>query len=329
MLSSLFTKKINIIDSIDYCSTNDIHRQIVVVHNPGEQFWPAENMAFFKTSSTSNKGTAWLTGTFFPTSGLSCTHEDSPEVIRNYSECDKDNMSHSMGHITKMSNYTTIYELSGRKLGIAYYSALHSFINDLCDALNEQVFRKFNEKHLEILIQEFPILDMSEMITNLFTTIRSYFLTEDQLKLSYQLTPNNTGLWGVKFGDFLLSDFCRERWGPLPKFNVPSNVQCTPNANSVYRFIVDNGANIEFKTLEHIIRREITSNIDMYFDFNNDVVMHFIKVNNKLINDKKEEIQEIQDEIMQIIAKNKNKKKNKTKQRKYKQKKQRKSKKTR
>jgi hypothetical protein len=90
----------------------------------------------------------------------------------------------------------------------------------------------------------------AKYIFALEATIQNYFLTEEQLKLSYQLTPDNTGLWGFRFGDFSLSEFCRVRWGPLPKFNVPPVEICTPNTDSIYNFIRDNNANIEFDDMQ-------------------------------------------------------------------------------
>ena len=58
-------------------------------------------------------------------------------------------------------------------------------------------------------------------ISEAFNAFSSYFISEQQMKISYQLTPPNTGLWGWRFGNFELSEFCKERWGNPPHFVVP------------------------------------------------------------------------------------------------------------
>jgi hypothetical protein len=240
-----------IISSIDYCDYLDTHRQIVIVSASGEQFWPVQNMAFFRTSGTSNDGTEWLRGTFYPTSGLTCKHRDTPDIIRNYAECLKGNRDHVSGHIAKMSDYTTV---RGFRVSTP---DLFPFMRDLFDGALlpaiTRVFPGYPHKQVDDTMLSYPGFGSDighKYIFALEATIQNYFLTEEQLKLSYQLTPDNTGLWGFRFGDFSLSEFCRLRWGLLPKFNVPRVETCTPNTDSIYTFIRDNNANIEFDDMQ-------------------------------------------------------------------------------
>ena len=232
-------KHVEIINSIDYCDKANIHRQFVIVSKSGEQFWSTSNMTFFRTSGTSNEGTAWLTGTFYPTSGLTCKPYSSSNKIFNYNECETKKSTHFKGHIAKMSDYTSLPSMR------IYTFELFGFMQDLIDALNTNF----------ILTDEFvnyPNYGIKS-INMLENAILDYFLTEDQLKLSYQLTPENTGLWGFRLGNFSLSEFCRQRWGPLPKFDVPDVEQCTENSDDVYTFIVANKANIEFDDMKREI----------------------------------------------------------------------------
>jgi len=233
-------ESVEIINSIDYCDKADIHRQFVILPKSGQQFWSTPNMTFFRTTGTSNEGTAWLTGTFYPTSGLTCKPYSSSNKICNYNECETKKKTHFKGHIAKMSDYTSLPSMR------IYTFELFEFMKDLIKALLNINF---------ILTDEFvnyPNYGI-ESINMLENAILDYFLTEDQLKLSYQLTPDNTGLWGFRFGDFSLSEFCRQRWGPLPKFNVPDIEQCRENSDDVHRFIRDNRANIEFDDMKREI----------------------------------------------------------------------------
>jgi hypothetical protein len=257
--SSASTASLEIIDSIDYCDTNETHRQIVIVPKSGEQFWPTQNMAFFKTSGTSNEGTGWLSGTFYPTSGLTCKHGGTRDIIRNYEQCEKDNPGHFNGHIAKMSDYTSVRE---HRIITPY---LFQFMTDLFDGVLRstitQVFPGYPYKAIDDKMLSYPDFGSDigdKYIFNLEKTIKNYFLTEDQLKLSYQLTPDNTGLWGFRFGDFSLSEFCRERWGPLPKFNVPPIELCRDNSDDVYDFIRENIANIEFDDMQSQVSQLLT-----------------------------------------------------------------------
>jgi hypothetical protein len=249
-----------IINSIDYCDARDTHRQIVIVPKSGEQFWPVQNIAFFRTSGTSNEGTGWLSGTFYPTSGLTCKHRDTPETIRNYAECVKGNNDHVTGHITKMSDYNTRRIFS---LGLIDFMK-HLFDGELLVKINS-VFPYYPRVKITTAMLSYPgfgtLEGAAQYITTLETVIMNYFLTEEQLKLSYQLTPDNTGLWGFKFGDFSLSEFCRQRWGPLPKFNVPDIEQCRENSDDIYRFIVANNANVDFDDMKSQVLSQIKTQV--------------------------------------------------------------------
>lgn len=226
----------DIINSIDYCDAVGIHRQFVIVPKSGQQFWGAPNIAFFRTTGSSNEETEWLKDTFYPTSGLTCKSYDSSKKNCNYNECDTKKPTYFKGHIAKMSDYTSLPSMR------IYTFELFEFMKGLIEVLNSASF---------ILTDEFYPNYGIESINMLEKAFLDYFLTEDQLKLSYQLTPDNTGLWGFRLGNFSLSEFCRKRWGQLPKFHVPPYPeQCTENTDDVYRFIVNNNANIEFDNMK-------------------------------------------------------------------------------
>jgi hypothetical protein len=246
---------VDIIGSIDYCERyrEDTYRQTVIVPTSGEQFWPAKNMAFFKSTGTSNKGCEWLRGTFFPTSGITCRKRDD-ETIYNYAECVKGDPNHFAGHITKMSDYTRLI-----------LPDLMNFMRDLFDGVllpqMSRVFPLYPRTKITDEMLTYPSFGHGafQYIDKLAEIISDYFLTEEQLKLSYQLTADNTGLWGFTFMTFSLSDFCRQRWGALPKFNVPNiNIeQCASDTGDVYDFIVRNGANIEFDVMKIAVSSQI------------------------------------------------------------------------
>jgi hypothetical protein len=226
----------DIINSIDYCDAVGIHRQFVII-NKRDSVWNTPNIAFFRTTGSSNEETEWLKDTFYPTSGLTCKPYDFSKKICNYNDCDTKKMTYFKGHIAKMSDYTSLPSMR------IYTFELFVFMKDLIDVLNSTSF---------ILTDEFvnyPNYGI-ESINMLEKAFLDYFLTEEQLKLSYQLTPDNTGLWGFRLGNFSLSEFCRKRWGTLPKFHVPYTEQCTENTDEVYRFIVNNDANIEFDDMK-------------------------------------------------------------------------------
>jgi hypothetical protein len=268
---------ISIEGAVNYQSRG--HNRLLVVcrvdklYDAPETFWPTPNMTFFLSTGTSNinKGYEWLRGTFFPTSGLACSsfveNQEESEAnmvvnnkISDFHEC-TDSRRQLKGHIVKMSDYMS------EGFGSVFYGLEH-FLDDLGKELLQVILKDFdtiicsrfdkdNLSNRDYLMSKYPDLMNANNATNdkIFNLNNAftYFITEQQLKLSYCLTPDNTGLWSFTCGDFSLSEFCKKRWGNPSKIYLP-DIETITGVDEAYDFIVSQNANIEFSEMKKIIK---------------------------------------------------------------------------
>jgi hypothetical protein len=271
--------------------TDTDSRLFVICRHPEsstpETFWVRPNIVFFRSTGTSNKerGFEWLRGTFLPTTGLSCSEqtfqEDADgnktiyiEKIVDFGCNENEEIRRKRGHISKMSDYTNIK--GDTTIFIGLESFLHDMIAELDYQLRDIVSFGLTDESIKTLIEKYPDLIHTEkdrstgtQISVLFNAFTSYFLTEQQLKISYLLTGKNTGLWSFKCGTFSLSDFCIKRWStesePMLSMLKSQNIgdyaarnffAGYKDVNETYEFIESNGANVEFSEMTEIIQRQ-------------------------------------------------------------------------
>ena len=181
-------------------------------------------------------------------------------TISDFHEC-ADSRRQLKGHIVKMSDYMS------KGFGSVFYGLEH-FLDDLGKELLQVILKDFdiiicsrfdkdNLSNRDYLMVKYPDLmnannATNQKIFNLYNAF-SYFITEQQLKLSYCLTSDNTGLWSFTCGDFSLSEFCKKRWGDPSKIYLPDSATIA-GVDEAYDFIVSQNANIEFSEMKEIIK---------------------------------------------------------------------------
>jgi hypothetical protein len=213
-------------------------RQVIILPYEPDLLWQIPNIAYFRSSGTSNQGCGWLCGTFFPTGGIT-----TKEKINNKTMF-QDECVGTMGHLLKMSDITNGATRNG----------IIKSIDSFYDSLSLEI-----DKFLE---REPRTLYITPSILSLFDAFNTYFLSEQQLILSYRLsfTPDllhHVGLWGwectdTKNNTYSLSDFCNRRWGNLPPIDVPSNVSIISSEDAC-NFIKHHQANVIFEEMHSII----------------------------------------------------------------------------
>lgn len=216
-------------------------RQLVILpYGVIDEYWRNANIVYFRSSGTSNENCGWLCGTFFPTGGIT-TKIISEKTTEFNSEC-----RDTGGHLLKMSD---IVNNVGTFIGIEPFSlALANVLGDII--YSEPVFQK------TIKPPEFDNYSAGPSIQQVFDAFNAYFISEQQLILSYQLTPPNIGLWGWRFGNFSLAKFCQERWGMIPHIMVPPlSVVDKLNKEDTCNFIKRYGASVDLDILRDSLKR--------------------------------------------------------------------------
>lgn len=225
--------------SIIYKSEHGVEpeRQIVILPYVRDEYWQNTNIAYFRSTGSSNEGCGWLCGTFFPTGGITTKIKEGGKTIGINSECPG-----TEGHLLKMSD---IINNVGVFVGIeSFCTTLALVIEDII--YSPSVFKKTPKP------PEFDNYMAGPTINEVFNAFNSYFISEQQLMLSYQLTPPNLGLWGWRFGNFVLADFCKSRWGDIPHIMAPP-LSAVPKLNkeTTCNFIKQHDASVNFDVLHN------------------------------------------------------------------------------
>ncbi len=218
-------------------------RQVIILPYERDELWEIPNIAYFRSSGTSNEGCGWLCGTFFPTGGIT-TKIKLDEKTRINDEC-----VGTGGHLLKMSDITNRVCSSGVVRSIdSFYTAFATELN---------IFLNQGQDRTRIT---------APTIIQLFDAFSTYFLSEQQLLLSYRLSfayseegLHHIGLWGWKCTNtnnnetFKLSDFCNTRWGGrcLP-ISIPNRVEILNSVKSC-EFIKRHSASVNFEEMRIII----------------------------------------------------------------------------
>jgi hypothetical protein len=214
-------------------------RQLVILpYGNSDAYWQNSNITYFRSSGTSNEGCGWLCNTFFPTGGITTKIVENKKTVGIDETC-----AGTAGHLLKMSDIIN---------NVGVFVGIEQFCMALATILEDIVFKDIYRKPKRT---EFSNYD-SATVTDAFSAFFSYFISEQQMKLSYQLTPPNTGLWGWRFGNFELSEFCKERWGDLPHFVVPplSSLRILNNEDTC-EFLKQEDASVNFSVLHDLFAR--------------------------------------------------------------------------
>jgi len=208
-------------------------RQVIILPYESDELWRKPNIAYFRSSGTSNEGCGWLCGTFFPTGGITTKIKDGKKTVGIDDTCDG-----TEGHLLKMSDITNGATSNG------IIRSISSFYAALADVL----FRYFNSNTV-------PKNISSPTILNLFDVFNTYFLSEQQLLLSYRLSFTHSeeglhhiGLWGWECKTFKLSDFCNTRWGNPTPINIPISINILDNTGAC-EFIKHYNASVNFEEM--------------------------------------------------------------------------------
>jgi hypothetical protein len=247
------------------------------------------SMIFFQSSGTSNTGSDWLSGTFFPTTGMSCHEGEGKNAIFNEyndhtglglgkpktynqnitikfgdgneeeEEEDEEEKIHTSnkivphvhGHIVKMGNYVKKYH-SDKNPSTGFmvfyeFIQLHDFLLFLSNKFTNELKKLLDNQELINNYKGFIITKDSSHFYKLFKAITNYFYCEEELKISYQLSDNNEGLWNWTYCNISFRDMCRERWGDLQKINKirrPNNYYL--NVDDLNKYFIEKQANISF-----------------------------------------------------------------------------------
>lgn len=233
----IITEKGNGPISIIYRSeqAGEAERQIVILPYLRDAYWQNTNIAYFRSSGTSNENCGWLCGTFFPTGGITTKIRDGDKTIGINSECPG-----TEGHLLKMSDIIS---------NVGVFIGIEPFCLKLAKVIGDIIFSPtvFKQKTKP---PEFDNYDAGPTIEQVFNAFTSYFISEQQLMLSYQLTPPNIGLWGWRFGNFVLADFCKGMWGNIPHIMAPPlSALSKLNKESTCNFIKQHDASVNFDVL--------------------------------------------------------------------------------
>ena len=210
-------------------------RQVIILpyENDDGALWKKPNIAYFRSSGTSNKGCGWLCGTFFPTGGITTKIRDGKKTVGINDTCDE-----TEGHLLKMSDITN----GATILGIV--RSIDSFYTTLANVLLPFFKNKPANRNLP-----------APTILNLFDAFNTYFLTEYQILLSYRLSftggSEHIGLWGWKYDTFKLSDFCNNRWENPTPITIPTR-NIILNNTGACEFIKEHNANVNFEEMQRI-----------------------------------------------------------------------------
>lgn len=218
-------------------------RQIVILPYERSDLWQIPNIAYFRSSGTSNKGCGWLCGTFFPTGGITTKAKISGKSTFD-EEC-----RGTGGHLLKMSDITNDTSVQG------IIKSIYSFYTDLATEIDR------------FFVQELPRkLYITPTIFELFDAFNTYFLSEHQLLLSYRLSftedlHDHIGLWGWECTDsknktYKLSDFCNKRWSNPTPINVPNRDINIMSSEGACNFIKQNNASVEFNEIHERIAED-------------------------------------------------------------------------
>jgi hypothetical protein len=240
-------------------------REIVIYHDFYNCSWPTNKMIFFKSSGTSNISSAWLSNTYFPTTGLSC-HGETDEIpfFNEYNDhAGIETLRHVHGHIVKMSDYNNFLKIKTRqKMSTPYYEfkQLSPFYKNLLDTLNTFFTDDFIRNNKELIIARKSKYNF-KYFADLIKSIQDYFSCEEQIKISYSLSDNNQGLWSWEFCDITFVDICKQIWGgTLPsKINKIKTTDITNeylNTDETNEYLLSKNANVSFKDFLNFIDEE-------------------------------------------------------------------------
>lgn len=285
--------------------------------------WPTENMAFFKSTGSSNIANAWLSNTYFPTNGLSCHVENAEASINIFNDYGEhhglENTRHVHGHIIKLSDYTKYLKNKERNekqkpLNVYYeFKELEPFYKFLVDKLTYFVTNEsFIDKNKDLILEKKEIYKNFNYYDKLIKTIADYFSCEEQLKISYSLSDNNEGLWNWEFCNITFVDICKERWGELPekinKVKSPDITKDYLNTDETYNYLISKNAYTNFNMfLEFIQTRDLFIRHQDFSSFLNKYNQNYMVNNstlvvNKALNYKKREEKRLQQLAPPIIA---------------------------
>jgi hypothetical protein len=236
------------IPSIILRNDSEPDRQLVILpYEPDDLGWQIPNIVYFRSSGTSNEGCGWLCGTFFPTGGITTKIKQNKKTVGINDDC-----AGTEGHLLKMSDI-----MSG-VTSVGINKNIDSFYTMLANAIN--VFLQFEEVR-----PAQRTLYITPTILDLFNAFSTYFLSEQQLLLSYRLSITHSdegwqhiGLWGWECtgsknkNTFKLSDFCKERWGNPSPIDIPNKVDIM-NKEDACIFIKENNANVNFEGMKKIL----------------------------------------------------------------------------
>lgn len=239
----------NIAESFIYMDEEERKPREMVIYNIINFLWPTKKIAFFKSTGSSNIDTNWLSGTYFPTNGLSCHIENTENNINIFNKYNihdgLESMRHVHGHIIKLSDYTKFLknkEKVERSLGYTtiYYEFkdLGPFYKYLINKLTYYVTNKeFINANKDLIIINSEKYKKYTYYLNLLKTITDYFSCEEQIKISYSLSDHNEGLWSWEFCGITFVDICKEWWGELPekiKKNPATDIDIYINTTKSY-----------------------------------------------------------------------------------------------
>ena len=209
-------------------------RQVIILPYERDELWQNPNIAYFRSSGTSNEGCGWLCGTFFPTGGITTKIKDGKKTVGIDDTCNG-----TEGHLLKMSDITNGATSSG------IIRSIDSFYTELAGVLYSYFYSKLVRKNIP-----------PPTILNLFDVFNTYFLSEQQLLLSYRLSftegLHHIGLWGWECETFKLSDFCNTRWRNPTPINIPISINILNNTDAC-EFIKHYNASVNFEELRSII----------------------------------------------------------------------------
>jgi hypothetical protein len=208
-------------------------RQVIILPYERDELWQNPNIAYFCSSGTSNTGCGWLCGTFFPTGGITTKIKDGEKTVGIDDEC-----KGTGGHLLKMSDITNGATSNG------IIRSIDSFYTELTVVLNTYFASIRGPMHIP-----------PPTLLNLFDVFNTYFLTEQQLLLSYRLSFTHSeeglhhiGLWGWECETFKLSDFCNARWGNPTPINIPISINILNNTDAC-EFIKHYNASVNFEEM--------------------------------------------------------------------------------
>ena len=201
----------------------DSDREIVIMD--AERDWSSPNIAFFKSTGTSNPKFSMFANTFFPM--LGCYVNDDDTNIKSYPLGDGVQLS---------TNY--IIKLGGTFPTLFRGDARHTLIPEwMLDMITDYLPESLDISTITSLEQLNDLKIKYAKVFLLYECLTYYFSSERQVYLSIALSKKfKCGIWINE-----LSDFAEE----LPKYTIDAIPQETIHESQLYDYLYGNNAQYE------------------------------------------------------------------------------------